>query len=98
MLSNHSAPRRTLAPLLVDGCGRYGKIVKPSTCGPNSSIIQCRPITAHSEFVKHAMLLIHSAPTPIPFLAGDEVYPHYELGGLRFENGDRGGAHGVNDV
>jgi hypothetical protein len=60
-------------------------------------IIQCRPITAHSEFVKHAMSLIHPAPTPIPFLAGDEVYPHYELGGMRFENGDRSGDHGENE-
>jgi len=40
--------------------------------------------TPHNEFVGHTMPLTHSASTPIPFPAGDEVY---DLGGMRMATG-----------
>jgi len=53
----------------------YGKLVNPFFVWFKFIDHPMQPHhTPHSEFVEHAMLLTHPAPTPIPFPAEDKVY------------------------
>ena len=55
--------------------------LSPQTCGPNSFITQCSsPHTVSSLSMPYRWPTQHML---IPFSAGDEVHPHYELSAMR---------------